>query len=44
MELIEDEGLAVSLAAAGRKRVVDKFSAKAMMEGNLALYRELDYG
>jgi len=44
LELIEDEGLAVSLAAAGRKRVVDKFSAKAMMEGNLALYRELGYG
>ena len=44
LELIGNEELAVSHAAEGRKRVVEKFSAKAMMEGNLALYRELGDG
>lgn len=39
--VLADRGLAQRLAAAGRKRVEERFGVDAMVEGNLRLYQEL---
>jgi glycosyltransferase involved in cell wall biosynthesis len=41
LRLLEDESLRSRLGAAGRQWVIDHFSAHHMVEGNLAVYREL---
>jgi len=41
LRVLSEEGLGKTLAAAAREKVETKFSAQAMAEGNLAVYREL---
>ncbi len=41
LRLLRDRGLAARLAAAGRRRVEERFTVDAMVEGTLAAYGEL---
>ncbi|TAL17885.1 glycosyltransferase family 1 protein [bacterium] len=41
IRLLESPELRAAFGEAGRKRVIEKFSARAMMEGNLRVYEEL---
>ena len=42
--MIEDHALRHELAAAGPAHVADRFGVDAMVDGNLAVYRELVTG
>jgi glycosyltransferase involved in cell wall biosynthesis len=44
VELLEDEGRRRELAAAGRRRFVERFSADRMVDETLRVYRELPRG
>ena len=41
LRVLRDEDLRAQLVEAGRRHVEAKFTVDAMVEGNLALYREL---